>query len=515
MKTPSPTPRPPASPLRLLGGWLAVLFVAAGLSALLERQKLQNELQTEAHILHRLASQRADQHDAHLTSLSALATAGEEVRRDLFLDVGATILRFYPRITAIDLVPLAGGGYLTSRPGLPEETAAIVRSAARASSGQLVLAATPSAPGHYLLVKRSPNSDSARFGLALQIDAAALLASDSAFWSRTSVSRTLHLPDGTGLLQGGPAADAAAQFAKPLGSASQPLSFSAGIAPGLTDLLPLQRLLAVAGFTSLLYLIAALGLRQLLRARQAESQARLSAQDARLAHASRVNALGEMASGIAHELTQPLTAILSQAQAGRHLAARGGADQTGPVFEGIASQAKRASAILGRLRSWTRPRTGPAGPAPVQEAIRSVELLLRPEAGRAGVRLAVDPGPSAMTVRADPVELEQILFNLVRNAIEAAAESDEKQVALSARRSGGGVLIEVADSGPGVPPEIRPRLFEPFVTGKPDGTGLGLALCQRLAERMGGDLSLGADAPQTLFRLRLPDAGARPAEAAE
>ncbi|WP_264214549.1 sensor histidine kinase [Leisingera thetidis] len=513
MKAPPPATLPPATALRLLGGWLAVLIVAAGLSALLERHKLLAELQTEAHSLHRLASQRADQHDAHLTSLSALATAGEEVRRDLFLDVGATILRFYPRITAIDLVPLAGGASLTSRAGLPEETAALIGSAARASSGQLMLAAAPGAPDHYLLVKRSPNSDNARFGLALQIEAAALLASDSSFWSRPSVFRTLHLPDGTALPGSGPAADA--QFAKPLGSASQPLRFAAGISPGLADLLPPHRLLAVAGLTTLLYLITALGLRQLMRARQAETQARLSAQDARLAHASRVNALGEMASGIAHELTQPLTAILSQAQAGRHLAARGGADQTAPVFEGIASQAKRASAILGRLRNWTRPRNDPAGPVPVPEAVRGVELLLRPEAGRAGIRLAVDPGPPSLTVRADPVELEQILFNLVRNAIEAASESDEKQVSLTARHSGGGVLIEVADSGPGVPPDIRPHLFEPFVTGKPDGTGLGLALCQRLAERMGGDLSLGTDAPQTLFRLRLPDARARPAEAAE
>ena len=513
MKAPSPSTQPPAAALRLLGGWVAVLIIAAGLLALLERQKLLAELQTEAHSLHRLASQRADQHDAHLTSLSALASAGEDVRRDLFLDVGATILRFYPRIRAIDLVPLSGGGYLTSRTGVPDETIALIRNAARASNGQLMLAAAPGAPGRYLVVKRSPNSDKARFGLALQIDAQALLASDSSFWSRPSVSRTLHLPDGTVLLGGGPAADA--QFEKPLGSASQPLLFAAGISPGQADLLPPGRLLAVAGFTTLLYLISTLGLRQLVRARRAETQARLSAQDARLAHASRVNALGEMASGMAHELTQPLTAILSQAQAGRHLAARGASDQLGAVFDGIASQTKRASAILDRLRDWTRPRTGRAGRVPVHEAIRGVELLLRPEAEREGIRLNADPGPPELMVRADPVELEQVVFNLVRNAIEAASQGSERQVSVTAQRSDGEVLIDVADSGPGVPEEIRPHLFEPFVTGKPGGTGLGLALCQRLAERMGGDLSLAADAPQTLFRLRLPDAQALTAEAAE
>ncbi|MFY0311876.1 sensor histidine kinase [Leisingera sp. D0M16] len=513
MKAPSPTTPLSAKALQLLGGWVAVLIVAAGFSALLEHQKLLAELQTEAHSLHRLASQRADQHDAHLTSLSALAVAGEDVRRDLFLDVGASILRFYPRIGAIDLVPLGGDGYLTSRTGLPEETIALIRRSARASNGQLVLASAPGTPTGYILVKRSPNTENARFGLALQIDAQALLASDSGFWSRPSVSQTLHLPDGTALISGGPAEGV--QFEKSLGSASQPLVFAAGISPGLADLLPPGRLLAAAGLATVFYLLSVLGLRQLFRARQAESQARLSAQDARLAHASRVNALGEMASGMAHELTQPLTAILSQAQAGRHLAARGASGQTGPVFDGIVSQAKRASAILERLRNWTRPRTGPAGPVPVQAAVRGVELLLRPEAERASVRLAADPGPPELMVRADPVELEQVVFNLVRNAIEAAAQGDAKQVSVIARRSGSEVVIEVADSGPGVHAEIQPRLFEPFVTGKPGGTGLGLALCQRLAERMGGDLSLAADAPQTLFRLRLPDAQSLTAEAAE
>ncbi|MCB4455981.1 sensor histidine kinase [Leisingera sp. McT4-56] len=513
MKAPRPSTFPPSAALRLLGGWVLLLIVVFGLSALLERQKLLSELQTEAHILHRLASQRADQHDAHLTSLSALATAGEDARRDLFLDVGASILRFYPRISAIDLVPLDGISYLTGRTGLPEETIALIQRSARETNGQLMLAPAPGAPGGYLLVKRSPNTDNARFGLALQIDAQALLASDSSFWSRPSVSRNLHLPDGTALMGGGTAAGV--QFEKILGSASQPLVFAAGISPSLTDLLPPGRLLAAAVLATVLYLLSVLGLRQLFRARQAETQARLSAQDARLAHASRVNTLGEMASGMAHELTQPLTAILSQAQAGRHLAARGDPDQLAQVFDGIAGQAKRASAILGRLRNWTRPRQGRAAPVQVQEAVKGVELLLRPEAERAGIQLKAGPVPPSLMVRADPVELEQVLFNLVRNAIEAASQGGEKRVSLTAQRSGSDVLIEVADSGPGVPADIRPRLFEPFVTGKPGGTGLGLALCQRLSERMGGDLSLALDTAETVFRLRLPDAQTLTAEAAE
>ena len=190
-------------------------------------------------------------------------------------------------------------------------------------------------------------------------------------------------------------------------------------------------------------------------------------------------------------------------------------NQLALVFDGIAGQAKRASAILGRLRNWTRPREGRAAPVQVQEVVRGVELLLRPEAERAGIQLKAGPVPPSLMVRADPVELEQVLFNLVRNAIEAASQGGEMRVSLTAQRSGSDVLIEVADSGPGVPADIRPRLFEPFVTGKPGGTGLGLALCQRLSERMGGDLSLALDTAETVFRLRLPDAQTLTAEAAE
>lgn len=494
-------------------GWVVLLMAAAGLLAYAERQKLLGELQAEAHILHRLASQRADQHDAHLTSLSALAAAGKDDWQDLFLEVGATILRFYSRIEAIDLVPLGGGGHLTSRPARSDTAAALIRGAARASEGQLELVPAPGARGRYLIVKRSPNTDDARFGLALQIDAAGLLVSDSSFWARSSVSTALYWPDGTVLQGGAPAAGA--QFAKPLGSASQPLVFAAGIAPGLPDLLPPGRLLGVAGLSTLLYLITGLGLRQLVRARRAETQARLSAQDARLAHASRVNALGEMASGMAHELTQPLTAILSQAQAGRHLAAQGADAPLGPVFADIASQAKRAAAILDRLRNWTRPRSGSVELVPVHEVIQGVELLLRSEAERAGIRLSAAPGALSLMVRADQVELEQVVFNLARNAIDAAVQGGEKKVAISARRSGEAVVIDVADSGPGVPENIRSRLFEPFVTSKADGTGLGLALCQRLAERMGGELSLAQEEAETVFRLRLPEARELVQEAAE
>ncbi len=493
---------------RFLFGWVICLALVIAASALIERQRLLEELQIEARTLHRLASQRADQHDAHLTSLSALAVATEDGRQDLFRDVVATIMRFYPRIEAVDLVSLNGeAGYLSSRSGLPNNMVALIQSAARASNGQLMLEPSPDERERYLIVKRSPNTDNPRFALSLQISAEELLASDSAFWARPSVSKTLRLPDGSVLLGDEHSKDR--QFQKTLGSASQPLMFEAGISPDLADLIPARRVLIAAAVTTFLYLIAVFGTRQFMRTRQTETQARLSAQDARIAHASRINVMGEMASGMAHELTQPLTAILSQAQAGRHIAIRSETKELEPVLTNIAGQAKRASAILDRLRNWTRPQTETAGIISVNDAVEGVALLLRPDAERAGINLATELGPQSMTVRADQVELEQIVFNLARNAMEAVSESAPRRVTIATGRVGDQIVIKVADSGPGVPAAIKTRIYEPFVTGKTDGTGLGLALCQRLAERMKGTLSLVESRGETVFALSLPETGSK------
>ena len=507
-------PSLPESNGRLFVGWAILMALVIVAVAMVERQYLIAELQSEAASLHRLASQRADQHDAHMTALSALAVAGADERPDLFLEVAATILRFYPRIEAIDLVPLDEPvASLSTRTVLSDQLAETIRAAARSSDGQLVLHPISDPKGSYLVVKRSPNSDAARFGLALQIDATALVASDSAFWQSPSVSHGLRFPDTTDPAAASPATGL--HFEKPLGSASQPLIFQAAIAPGLADLFRPVPILTVTALTSLLYFAAVLGFRQLLRARRAERQARLSAQEARLAHASRVNTLGEMASGMAHELTQPLTAVLAQAQAGRHLAERGDKEALRGSLDGIIAQTRRASAILDRLRNWTRPSQVAAGPVSVNSVAENVQLLLQAEADRAGITLALQLDPLVQPVQADAIEVEQVLFNLVRNAMDAVTTADLRQVLITTRAARAMTVLEVTDTGPGVPPAIRPRLFEPFVTGKPDGTGLGLALCQRLVDSMGGDIALDDGAARTAFRVSLPALRQDTREAAE
>jgi C4-dicarboxylate-specific signal transduction histidine kinase len=130
-------------------------------------------------------------------------------------------------------------------------------------------------------------------------------------------------------------------------------------------------------------------------------------------------------------------------------------------------------------------------------------MLLAAEAAKRGVGLRFAPLHPPVTIRGDQIELEQIVFNLVRNAIEAASKEAAGDVSVLARRAEDDIMVEVADNGPGVAIEVSERLFEPFFTTKPGGTGLGLALCRRLAERMEGEVQLVRAHP-ALFRLRLP-----------
>ncbi len=211
--------------------------------------------------------------------------------------------------------------------------------------------------------------------------------------------------------------------------------------------------------------------------------------------------MGEMASGMAHELAQPLTAILSQAQAGRHLARRGDVARLGTVLDDTVSQAQRAADILDRLRRWSKPNRAPSKPCALHDAAQSVQRLLALEAKTKGATVTLSLYDEPLFIDADPVELEQVVFNLVRNALDA---SDAARVTIRTDVDGRMAILDVTDNGPGVPDDIRTRIFEPFVTGKPDGTGLGLALCQRLVEEMGGDIALLSEAAETTFRLSLP-----------
>lgn len=482
--------------------WLGLALLGTAGLGFYRQVTLLGELEQAGSALAAEAAQRADQHDAHLTALSAIAQA-DKTDTNAFLEVATTILRFYPRIDEIQLVPLDGVAPVAGTKPLEPNLAEAVKTAAEASTGQTALLTTPDRPGHYLMVKRSPNNDAALDGLMLAVDAARLLASEATFWTNANATLRLTMPDGHVVY--GPTEMPAPQFSRRLGSATQPLLLEASMPVSLGQLLPLDRMAAIILGTGLVAAIGSALVQQRTRTRLAERRAELSSMESRLAHAARVNAMGEMASGMAHELTQPLTAILAQSQAGKHLLARQDNAALGKVLDDTVGQARRAAAILERLRNWSRPQRALPTPVDLGAAIRSVITLLEGEAAQRAVTVKPSVPATPVSVLADPVELEQVIFNLLRNAFEALSDQyGPREVSIELTGADGTARLDIADNGPGVPSELVPKLFTPFTTTRPDGTGLGLALSQRLIERAGGEVSYIPRERGALFRVTLP-----------
>jgi len=236
---------------------------------------------------------------------------------------------------------------------------------------------------------------------------------------------------------------------------------------------------------------------------------------------ARLNALGELSAGLAHELNQPLTAVLANAQAARRLldddppdlaTAR---DAMGQAVE----QARRAAGVVGRLRRVIeRPEAeGEVRPLVLQELVRSAMHLLAPEFAKRSVSAQFDATAQApVRVQADAVALEQIVHNLLMNALQALelVPAPDRRLAVSVGRNGQEGVLTVTDNGRGIAPEAMPRLFEPFFSTREGGLGLGLSLSETLASGMGGSLSAANVPPHgARFTLALPLV-AQPAERA-
>ncbi len=490
--------------LRLFLVW--ALLMATVISALAAYQyvSLLGELGRESDALQAEASRRADQHDAHVTALSAVAQAEQGADYGLLLDVAAPILQFYPRIDEVQLVPLNEAGPVIGTRPLENELAAAIRKAALVFTGRPALVASDLRPGHYMIVKRSPNSETASKALVLAVDAARLLASDAPFWSAKQAVIRLKMPDGT-VLFGPPLMPEAPQYVRQLSSATQPLMLEVALSITWRDLLPGRAVLAGMAGSSIVFLLGTVMARQRTRMRAAERRAELSGMEARLTHASRVNALGEMASGLAHELTQPLTAILAQAQAGRRLLARQDVTALSGALDDMIDQARCAANMLDRFRNWSLPHRQPVAAHDLRAALRNVDALLAGEAARHEASIDIAMPDTPLLVRVDPVEIEQVMFNLLRNALDALAAIEGRR-AITARlsRSDDFAVLDVADNGPGVAPGLRDRLFTPFATTKTNGMGLGLALSQRLVERADGEILYVESENGALFRVVLP-----------
>jgi PAS domain S-box-containing protein len=226
-----------------------------------------------------------------------------------------------------------------------------------------------------------------------------------------------------------------------------------------------------------------------------KTEARARQHQAELAHVSRVSLAGEMAGALAHELSQPLTAIVAFARGCIRLLA-GPAPEPEALYEGVSEvvqQAERAGDVLGRLREFMRGGASQRAFVEIEPLIDAAVGLARAEAVQNEIEIVARVDPGLPPVFADHIEIEQVLLNLLRNAIDsiATADSEKRLIVLETRcTSGRTVRISVADSGPGVIDEVANRLFEPFVTTKPEGMGMGLSISRSIVEAHGGRLRM-------------------------
>jgi signal transduction histidine kinase len=253
--------------------------------------------------------------------------------------------------------------------------------------------------------------------------------------------------------------------------------------------------------------------RALAQAREAEQSARRQMDslrhETRLSQALRVNAVGELASGIAHELTQPLTALLSQSQAGLILL---GQEKTGTKESGLRQalsanvrEARRAGNILHRMRDYIVGNDVQPVLQDLNPIVVNMVELMRAKLKEQNIEISMDfaaPSPKSVV---GAIELEQVIHNLLRNAIDALSECshDRKRIAIRTFGQDRVNIIEIADNGPGLSGDVLKNLFHPFFTTKENGMGLGLSLCTRLLERSGGTLHARND-DGAVFWITLP-----------
>lgn len=237
------------------------------------------------------------------------------------------------------------------------------------------------------------------------------------------------------------------------------------------------------------------------------AELRLKELQAELIHVSRLSAMGTMASTLAHEINQPLTAIANYLEAARDLVDRNAGDRDlfGEAVSEAASEALRAGQIVRRLRDFVGRGDTQRAIEPLPELIADAMQLGLVGARERGVRSFLDLDPAASHVLADRVQIQQVLVNLLRNAVEALRNGEVCDITVASRREGDMIRITVTDTGAGIDPAIAPRLFEAFASGKQDGMGLGLSICRTIVEAHGGRIQ-AEPAPQhgTIFGFTLP-----------
>jgi two-component system sensor kinase FixL len=230
---------------------------------------------------------------------------------------------------------------------------------------------------------------------------------------------------------------------------------------------------------------------------------------ARMLHVSRLATIGEMAAGLAHELNQPLTAIANYAQACERLLSRPPCDldDCRQALREITSQAIRASEIMRRLRSLARSQEMARISTDLAAIVEPIMALVHGDARAHGVTCSLRLAADLPTVTVDPVQIQHVILNLVRNGIEAldSATGPRELVIGTARAGTAQVEISVADTGPGLDQPGVERVFDPFFSTRENATGLGLPISNTIAKAHGGSLGYRPNSPSgAVFFVRLP-----------
>ncbi|HSV55088.1 MAG TPA: ATP-binding protein [Burkholderiaceae bacterium] len=471
--------------------WAAITALGCLALARLELGRLREAFETDARIAHRLLSQRAVQHEAVLATLALLQPVAETSPPEQRLP------SVYPQIQRV---------LRRDRDAAwPDEKLRAAETLSRALR-RAALAEVDFANGRYQLVLAAQPAS-----FALQMDMRAVVP-----WSEwpmapdaSPVRVTLEHATQTFVLQPGRLQSGGwrYEFHKHLAAESQPFDVAAVRQISLAEL-PWSQMLGWA-------LAAAAACAALWSLQRQRAERQRAEELLRLGRVARLNTLGELAAGMAHELNQPLTAMLANTQAASRLLkdeppdldiARAAMDQA-------VEQARRASAVVGQLRrAVERPDLAAQLQAVVlQDAVRSAVYLLEPEFKRRDVALEITPPAAPVTVLAEPVALEQIIHNLLMNAVQALEQvpARDRTLSVALRSENGQGVLTVTDNGPGIAPEVLPRLFEPFFSTRKGGLGLGLSLCETLASGMGGSLRATQHTPRgAAFHLSLPLAAA-------
>jgi two-component system sensor kinase FixL len=252
----------------------------------------------------------------------------------------------------------------------------------------------------------------------------------------------------------------------------------------------------------------------IIRDLSAEKAAELRARslEGRLSHVGRFDLMGEMTAGIAHEINQPLSAIATYAQAARRILER---DQPGmttliDVCRKIDEQALRAGRVIENLRKFIKKQDIRAEAVDVNAVVRDIMNLVNADAHAEGIRVTTRYADDLPVVRANMIQLQQVLLNLTRNAVDAMRGTLRKDLGIkieTQKNADGGVTITVADHGPGVSSHLGDAIFHPFVTTKREGLGVGLAISRTIVQSCGGTLSYRDNpAGGAVFAVDLPRA---------